>query len=499
MTIKEVEVRTGLARANIRYYEEQGFFSAVRGENGYRNYSEEDVDTLLKVKLLRQLGFSLEEIHELQNGERSLEPALERREADLEREQRELDQTIALCRDMRSDRVSFYTLDARRYLDRLAQAGEVLARDQDPVRVFPWRRYFARNLDLGIYTTLVTVILQLTAHMNFVRTGTLLPSLLGLFIMAGAEIFMLHRWGTTPGKALLGLKILREDGTPLSLEEAAQRTLLVMVFFGGGLLLGQIPVPLFALVSLGMDIWACWRVYHGKPLFWEGDDQLYLDGSTREGAFWDNNRNWLRVGGWLAATAACVGLTVGGHLLASLPPHRGQSITVEQFVDNYNRFMEFSYGKENLSWYLTESGAFEEVPDDSGAVVIHILGESPVPKEEFRFTEEGGILTQVTLVRSYDSGGPITKEGTYGVGIPYEEIAVAARCFLWKPLGYNSVAELYRELTEQNGNLIWERDGILIDSQARFTGYRPFGDDALFAQEGESQSYFVECSMRRTG
>lgn len=153
MTIKEVEVRTGLARANIRYYEEQGFFSAVRGENGYRNYSEEDVDTLLKVKLLRQLGFSLEEIHELQNGERSLEPALERREADLEREQRELDQAIALCRDMRSDRVSFYTLDARRYLDRLAREEAVLTRDQDPVRIFPWRRYFARNLDLGIYTT----------------------------------------------------------------------------------------------------------------------------------------------------------------------------------------------------------------------------------------------------------------------------------------------------------------------------------------------------------
>ena len=26
MTIKEVEARTGLARANIRYYEDQGFF-----------------------------------------------------------------------------------------------------------------------------------------------------------------------------------------------------------------------------------------------------------------------------------------------------------------------------------------------------------------------------------------------------------------------------------------------------------------------------------------
>ena len=43
MTIKEAEERTGLARANIRYYEDQGFFSPTRGENGYRNYSEEDV------------------------------------------------------------------------------------------------------------------------------------------------------------------------------------------------------------------------------------------------------------------------------------------------------------------------------------------------------------------------------------------------------------------------------------------------------------------------
>ena len=140
MTIKEVELHTGLARANIRYYEEQGFFSPARGENGYRSYSDEDIDTLLKIKLLRQLGFSLEEIHELQRGERSLEPALERREADLERLRQELGQAAQLCRDMRADGVSFYTLDARRYLNQLAQAGEVLAKDQDPVRIFPWRR-----------------------------------------------------------------------------------------------------------------------------------------------------------------------------------------------------------------------------------------------------------------------------------------------------------------------------------------------------------------------
>lgn len=497
MTIKEVEIQTGLARANIRYYEDRGFFSAARGENGYRDYSDENVDTLLKVKLLRQLGFSLEEIGELQRGERSLEPALERREEALEQQCRELDQAARLCRDMRSDRVSFYTLDARRYLDRLTQAEEIITRDQDPVRLFPWRRYFARTLDLFLYSTLVTLVLQLAFQFNMVRSGSLLPMLLGLLIMTGLEIPMLHLWGTTPGKALLGLKILREDGSGLSWEEAAQRTLLVMVFFGSSLLLGQVPIPLFAIISLGMLVWACWQVYHERPLFWEGDDQLYLEGSTRDRAFWDNRRNYLRVAGGLAAAAACVGLTVGGHLLASMPPHRGPALTVEQFVDNYNRFMEFSYGKENLSYRLTESGAFEESPRDSGTVVVYMWGESPVEKESFQFVEEDGVLTQITLVRSYDSEGPITEQQTYVVSIPWEGIAVAARSFLWKPLGQDGMAELYTQLLERKGSLHWEREGFTIDSQARFSGYSFFGDDTLFAQEGESQSYFVECTIRK--
>ena len=95
MTIKDVELQTGLARANIRYYEDQGFFSAARGENGYRNYSDENVDILLRVKLLRQLGFSLEEIHALQKGEQSLDRALAERESGLEAERRALERQEA--------------------------------------------------------------------------------------------------------------------------------------------------------------------------------------------------------------------------------------------------------------------------------------------------------------------------------------------------------------------------------------------------------------------
>jgi len=117
MTIKEIESATGLARANIRYYESEGLIHPNRGSNGYRDYSQEDLDTLLKIKLLRQLRFSLEDICALQSVQ--LDPALADQIAALDREQTGLDRSIRLCQTMRADRVQYATLDAPFYLDRL--------------------------------------------------------------------------------------------------------------------------------------------------------------------------------------------------------------------------------------------------------------------------------------------------------------------------------------------------------------------------------------------
>ena len=46
MTIKEMEARTGLTRANIRFYEAEGLITPERRPNGYRDYSEEDLAVL---------------------------------------------------------------------------------------------------------------------------------------------------------------------------------------------------------------------------------------------------------------------------------------------------------------------------------------------------------------------------------------------------------------------------------------------------------------------
>ena len=65
MTIKEIETLSGLPRANIRYYESEGLISPKRAENGYREYSQADIDVLLRVKLLRALGLRIDTIKAL--------------------------------------------------------------------------------------------------------------------------------------------------------------------------------------------------------------------------------------------------------------------------------------------------------------------------------------------------------------------------------------------------------------------------------------------------
>ena len=55
MTIREVEQCTGLERATVRFYEKEELLTLQRLENGYRDYSEEDVAKALEEKTVYQI------------------------------------------------------------------------------------------------------------------------------------------------------------------------------------------------------------------------------------------------------------------------------------------------------------------------------------------------------------------------------------------------------------------------------------------------------------
>ncbi len=66
MNISQAATATGLTSKTIRFYEQQGVIPpAARAANGYRIYSEQQLESLRFIKRARDLGFSLDDSREL--------------------------------------------------------------------------------------------------------------------------------------------------------------------------------------------------------------------------------------------------------------------------------------------------------------------------------------------------------------------------------------------------------------------------------------------------
>ena len=65
MNIGDVAEKTGLPSKTIRYYEDIGLIHPIRGANGYRAFSPEDVHKLAFLSRARSLGFSIEDCRAL--------------------------------------------------------------------------------------------------------------------------------------------------------------------------------------------------------------------------------------------------------------------------------------------------------------------------------------------------------------------------------------------------------------------------------------------------
>lgn len=122
MKINEVEQQVGITKRNIRFYEQQGLLSPKRNlENGYRDYTEEEINELKKIRLLRKLSLPIEEIRRIQNGDLLLEDALQRQIIVLEREKTNLEELSRLCFSLSEERCQYLTLSPENYLERMVE------------------------------------------------------------------------------------------------------------------------------------------------------------------------------------------------------------------------------------------------------------------------------------------------------------------------------------------------------------------------------------------
>lgn len=123
MTIKEVEERTGLSRSNIRFYEKEKLIQPIRNErNGYREYTEENVESIKKIAYLRTLGISIEDIHRTILREVSLYEIIGGQIEKLEEQMSDLDRAKAVCRKiLRDGSVTYDNLDVEAFVPELEE------------------------------------------------------------------------------------------------------------------------------------------------------------------------------------------------------------------------------------------------------------------------------------------------------------------------------------------------------------------------------------------
>ena len=159
MKINEVEALVGITKKNIRFYEEKGLLSPSRNsENGYRDYGQEEVDVLRRIKLLRKLGVPIEEIRRMQEGTQTVGDGMRRHLVTLERERRNLDEAARLCTLLKEREIPLRELDAEGVLDemeKLEQTGTTFQNKQrQDVRI----RYVAPVVISAVLVALMAAI-----------------------------------------------------------------------------------------------------------------------------------------------------------------------------------------------------------------------------------------------------------------------------------------------------------------------------------------------------
>jgi len=383
MLIQDVERRTNLDRATIRFYEKEGIFIPQRSENGYRSYSDADVDLLLKVKLLRQLGISLHRIKCLQQGSDDFSQILQEQIKNLEERIQADTFAMIVCKQMQRDDVDYATLDASYYLNMLSNPRASISdcfNESVKRECHPWRRYFARYLDYRIiHTTLLLLLVVILRIRPFSSYALRLLSFGSHFIAIPILAALLHYFGTTPGKWAMGIQLENINGGRLSGGEALYREGKI-IWHGLGFF---IPI---------LDVWRNYRSYkdeiEGKQQVWNEDTEIIY-------CRWTAVR---KIAG-VVIFIICFLVSLWSGFDTIMPAHRGKVLTMDAFVSNYHDY-ELMFGNDN-TMILAQDGTWVERTNTDVAIIQ--IGNGSHERKNFQYVlKEDGSIQSISFCDTWE-------------------------------------------------------------------------------------------------
>ncbi len=472
MIIKEIETLSGMERANIRFYEREGLVIPKRKENGYRDYSEDDLQILLRIKLLRSLHISLDEIRALKDGSEDLADTLSKQITKLDQEKQDVSYAQDMCRAMQRDRVTFADLDAKKYLDGINRTMQETGTsyfsvkgDELPQVFHPWRRFLARILDISIYNILWSAVLSFAFNVNLVarsNLGNILDTFIAIAMMLVLEPLWLHLFCVTPGKAIFGLKIETPDSRRLSYSEGLKRTWGV-ISAGMGY-----NIPIYNLIRL-------WKSY---KLCSENETQPWDEAISYN----IKDTKWYRGAFYIGAYAALFAILFMIISAQQLPPNRG-NLTVAEFVENHNYYANL-FGIDFGNEYLDKNGKWTEKEFDGS---VHI-GIGHTEKPEYHFTIENGHVTDISFAAELKNNKDWVS--SYDTQMVLSSLAMA--CAQKEMRLFSKIPSRIADQICNNTfkDFQFEEAGVMFTCDTEYSGYETLQSDYLMPQKNAVETYF---------
>ena len=402
MTLQETERITGLRRTLIRRYERFGFIRTTPQVDGGRTYTKEQVQTLLRVRLLRQLMISEGEIRKVQKG---YYPLCDLIQCCLEVFEEAGDSEVVtplkrVCEQILRNKETFHTLRAYSYLVQIQGMRDKGMYEEDgkwwlgywgeakPEPEYPERRFAARMIDM----MLLWAILIGIVYVGFSVQPTLnLFGLTGMWALHTVFYILLDAacitlFATTPGKLVEGIHVYQENGDYLTWKSSLRRSFRAMVYGMGW----NLPV---------WNLYCMFRSYareqarmeggytHADTLEWEDAEWYEYHGSE----FIVSDRSWLVIIGMMI-------LLFGAWNRGCLPVYRGD-ITIRQFAENrnvYARYLDASPERE-----LSTAGKW---------VKVHKPGlqdfdeEAAEPEYNYYYVPDKNRILQQLVYKEYYTG-----------------------------------------------------------------------------------------------
>ena len=475
MNINEVEVVTGLTRANIRYYEKEGLIEVERLDNKYRNYSSENIRELRKIILLRRLGLSVDTIRNIKCGQADMEQALEERMENAGDEAEELLTAKAICKKMLDEHIRFEDLDAMKYIE-LFESGrtDILKRDV-PEKGHPWRRFFAMYTDMFFYGAVLNLIFLLAGRDCTITISLdILFTALVIITMFFTEPLLLSLFGTTPGKRIFGIYVYLSGGKKMSYVDGLYRCF-YRIKYGLGFY-----IPFYSIYRLYKSFEAC---SENEIMPW--DDEYGTEIRLK-------NFSWKNIAIWAVAFVAALGAVIFITVILALPPNKG-NVTPEQFAENYN----YSSKYKGYDFYIEPNekgenyGMFTEDAYPKRGTIIH-LGPAFAERHIYYKTDENGYVIETGFVIEGSN------DLYYSSWSGYEYRLMWAFMMADEKLSsYFSTEAFISNTTEgpfDSGTYFY--DGFTIKKEVDTTGYK-FKDDKTIIRNSNDAKFSIRWSISK--